>query len=157
MYLYWLSIFIVMHFIHEPLAAMIGATPSHVSTLINWLIDWLIDWLREFHFILLISLRLGSPGLISVLVSSGLPCNLTIPICVLVLYYILGKLNWTELNWTGRLAKIWNLGNAKLQMRNCKRVTANCKLRFVVCLMLKVSNPCIVSLWYVVKPPLRDP
>ena len=39
---YWLSIFIVMRFIHEPLAWMIGATPSHILTLINWLIDWLI-------------------------------------------------------------------------------------------------------------------
>ena len=33
-----------MRFIHEPLARMIGATPSHVLTLTNWLIDWLIDW-----------------------------------------------------------------------------------------------------------------
>ena len=32
-----------------------------------------------------------------------------------------------------RPAKIWNLANAKLQTRNCK-------LRFAVCLMLKVSN-----------------
>ena len=36
------------------------------------------------------------------------------------------------MNWTERLAKAWNLGNAKLQTRNCK-------LRFAVCLMLKVS------------------
>ena len=36
-------IFIVIRFIHEPLAWMIGATPSHVLTLINWLIDWLIS------------------------------------------------------------------------------------------------------------------
>ena len=41
-------------------------------------------------------------------------------------------MNWTELNWTERLAKVWNLGNSKLQ-------THNCKLRFAVCLMLKVS------------------
>ena len=34
-------------------------------------------------------------------------------------------MNWTELNWTERLAKIWNLGNVKLQTRNCK-------LRFAV-------------------------
>ena len=47
--------------------------------------------LREYHFILLISFRLGSPGFISLLVSSGLPCNLTIPICILVLYCILAK------------------------------------------------------------------
>ena len=33
-------LFNVMRFIHEPLARMIGATPSHVLTLINWLIDW---------------------------------------------------------------------------------------------------------------------
>ena len=46
---------------------------------------------REFHFILLISLRMGSPGFISPPVSSGLPCNLTIAICILVLYYILAK------------------------------------------------------------------
>ena len=32
----------VMRFIHEPLARMIGASPSHVLTLINWLIDWLL-------------------------------------------------------------------------------------------------------------------
>ena len=156
MYLYWLSIFVVMHFIHEPLAPMIGATPSHVSTLINWLIDWLIDWLREFHFILLISLRLGSPGFISVLVSSGLPCNLTIPICVLILYYILGKLNWTELDALLKF-EISATRNCKRETANAKLQTANCKLRFSVCLMLKISNPCIVSLWYVVKPPLRDP
>ena len=30
------------------------------------------------------------------------------------------------MNWTERLAKIWNLGNAKLQKRNCG-------LRFAVC------------------------
>ena len=47
--------------------------------------------LREFHFLLLISLRMGSPGFTSPLVSSGLPCNLTIAICILVLYYILAK------------------------------------------------------------------
>ena len=34
-------------------------------------------------------------------------------------------MKWTELNWTERLAKIWNLGNVKLQTRNCK-------LRFAV-------------------------
>ena len=44
LYLYWLSIFNVMSVIHEPLARMIEATPSHVLTLINRLIDW-IDWL----------------------------------------------------------------------------------------------------------------
>ena len=37
------------------------------------------------------------------------------------------------MNWTECLAKVWNLGNAKLQTRNCS-------LRFAVCLMLKVSN-----------------
>ena len=38
------------------------------------------------------------------------------------------------MNWTERLAKIWILGNVKLQMRNCK-------LQFAVKnLMLKVSN-----------------
>ena len=42
-------------------------------------------------------------------------------------------MNWTELNWTERLAKVWNLGNAKLQTRNCG-------LRFAVYLMLKVCN-----------------
>ena len=36
------------------------------------------------------------------------------------------------MNWTERLAKVWNLGNAKLQTRNCG-------LRFAVYLMLKVS------------------
>ena len=46
-------------------------------------------------------------------------------------------MNWTELNWTERLAKIWNLGNAKLQ-------TGNCGLRFAVCLMLKVS---VIRFW----------
>ena len=37
-------------------------------------------------------------------------------------------MNWTELivNWTERLAKIWNLGNGKLQTRNCN-------LQFAVC------------------------
>ena len=35
-------------------------------------------------------------------------------------------MNWTELNWTERLAKIRNLGNVKLQTRNGK-------LRFAVC------------------------
>ena len=38
--LYWRSILIVMRFKNEPLARMVGATPSHVLTLINWLIDW---------------------------------------------------------------------------------------------------------------------
>ena len=37
-------------------------------------------------------------------------------------------MNRTELNWTERLAKIWNLGNAKLQTRNCKLQTAVCDL-----------------------------
>ena len=37
------------------------------------------------------------------------------------------------MNWIERLAKVWNLGNAKLQTRNCG-------LRFAVYLMLKVSN-----------------
>ena len=48
----------------------------------------------------------------------------------IVLYFGEIKMNWTE-----RLAKVWNLGNAKLQTRNRK-------LRFeiAVCLMLKVSN-----------------
>ena len=36
------------------------------------------------------------------------------------------------MNWTERLAKVWNLGNAKLQTRNCG-------LRFAVYVMLKVS------------------
>ena len=35
LYLYYLSIFIVMRFVHEPMARMIGATPCHVLTLIN--------------------------------------------------------------------------------------------------------------------------
>ena len=35
LYLYYLSIFIVIRFIHEPMARMIGATSSHVLTLIN--------------------------------------------------------------------------------------------------------------------------
>ena len=34
-------------------------------------------------------------------------------------------MNSNELNWTERLAKIWNLGNVKLQTRNRK-------LRFAV-------------------------
>ena len=48
----------------------------------------------------------------------------------IVLYFGQIKMNWTE-----RLAKVWNLGSAKLQTRNRK-------LRFeiAVCLMLKVSN-----------------
>ena len=47
---------------------------------------------HSVNFILLISLLLGSPGFISLLVSSGLPCQLTI-ICkhIPVLYYILAK------------------------------------------------------------------
>ena len=47
-YFYWngllsLTIFIVIHlrFIHERPVRMIGATPSHVLTEINWLIDLL--------------------------------------------------------------------------------------------------------------------
>ena len=40
---------------------------------------------------------------------------------------------WIKMNWTERLAKVWNLGNAKLQTRNCG-------LRFAVYLMLKISN-----------------
>ena len=47
-YFYWngllsLTIFIVIHlrFIHERPARMIGATPSHVLTEINWLTDLL--------------------------------------------------------------------------------------------------------------------
>ena len=67
------------------------------------------------------------------MVSSGLPCNVTIPICILVLYYILAKIkmNWTELN---ALLKFEISAT-----RNCKRVTAVCGLRFAVYLMLKVS------------------
>ena len=42
----------------------------------------------KFHFILLISLWPG-PGFIGLLVSSRIPCQLTIPICILALYYIL--------------------------------------------------------------------
>ena len=38
LYLYYLRNFIVMRFIHEPMARMIGATPSHVLPLINWFI-----------------------------------------------------------------------------------------------------------------------
>ena len=37
-------------------------------------------------------------------------------------------MNWTELNWTERLAKVWNLGNAKLQTRNCGLPSAVCGL-----------------------------
>ena len=47
-YFYWngllsLTIFIVIHlrFVHERPARMIGATPSHVLTEINWLTDLL--------------------------------------------------------------------------------------------------------------------
>ena len=40
---------------------------------------------------LFLNLRPGSPGFISLLVSPGLPCQLTTPICILVLYYILAK------------------------------------------------------------------
>ena len=42
--------------------------------------------LSEFHFILLISLRMGSPGFISLLVSSGLPYNCYMYSCI-VLYF----------------------------------------------------------------------
>ena len=35
-------------------------------------------------------------------------------------YCIIFWLNKNELNWTERLAKIWNLGNVKLQTPNCK-------------------------------------
>ena len=31
-------------------------------------------------------------------------------------------MKWDELNWTERLAKIWNLGNVKLQTRNGKLI-----------------------------------
>ena len=50
--------------------------------------------LWEFHFILLISLWPG-PGFIGLLVSSGIPCKVTIPIFILALYYILA--NFTAL------------------------------------------------------------
>ena len=43
------------------------------------------------NFILLISLWLGSTGFISLLVSCGLLCQLTIHICIPVLYYFLAK------------------------------------------------------------------
>ena len=46
--------------------------------------------LWEFHFILLISLSPG-PGFIGLLVSSGIPCKVTIPIFILALYYILAN------------------------------------------------------------------
>ena len=73
--------------------------------------------LREFHFVLLISLWPGSLGFISLLVSSGIPCQLTIPICILVLCYILAKWKWTELNALLKfeIPASWNF----------KRVTAN--------------------------------
>ena len=51
-------IFNVMRVIHEPLARMIEATPSHVSTLINRLIDW-IDWLIHAKKITISSGHLG--------------------------------------------------------------------------------------------------
>ena len=35
------------------------------------------------------------------------------------------------MNWTERLAKVWNLGNAKLQTRNCGLCFAVCGLRDV--------------------------
>ena len=49
--------------------------------------------LGEFHFVLLISLWLGSPGFTGLLVSSGLPANLQFLYVFydLVLYYILAK------------------------------------------------------------------
>ena len=66
--------------------------------------------------------------------------NNTLQFLYVFLYCIIFCLNKNELNWTERLAKIWNLGNAKLQTRNCKLRFAVCGLRFAVCLRLKVSN-----------------
>ena len=54
----------------------------------------LVPFFNSANFILFYphnSLWLGSPCFISLLVSSGYPCNLSIPKCVLVLYYILAK------------------------------------------------------------------
>ena len=49
------------------------------------------------NFLLLISLWLGSPDFVSLLVSSGLPCQLTVRICIPLLYNILAKEKWTKL------------------------------------------------------------
>ena len=49
-------------------------------------------------------------------------------------------MKWTELNWTERLAKIWNLGKVKLQTRNWK-------LRFAV----SHEKPNAKGLYYQVK------
>ena len=50
-----------------------------------------MNGMHRTQFILLISLLLGSQGFISRLVSSGLLCQLTIHICIPVMYYILAK------------------------------------------------------------------
>ena len=74
-----------------------------------------------------------------------LPIRTSQPVNNLYIFW----LNKNEMNWTERLAKIWNLGNAKLQKRNCKLRFAVCGLRFAVCglrfavcLMLKISITC---------------
>ena len=72
MYLYWLSIFIVMRFIHELLARMIGATPSHVLTLKDRLIDWLWQTDRPLRGWATRRWRLGALSIIPSNKNSGL-------------------------------------------------------------------------------------
>ena len=72
MYLYWLSIFIVMRFIHELLARMIGATPSHVLTLKDRLIDWLWQTDRPLRAWATRRWRLGALSIIPFNKNSGL-------------------------------------------------------------------------------------
>ena len=72
MYLYWLSIFIVMRFIHELLARMIGATPSHVLTLKDRLIDWLWQTDRPLRGWATRRWRLGALSIIPFNKNSGL-------------------------------------------------------------------------------------
>ena len=49
-------------------------------------------------------------------------------------------MNWTELNWTERLAKVWNLGNAKLQKRNCRQQTRRWEPKTI---LGHISNVCL--------------
>ena len=90
--------------------------------------------LREFRFVFfclfeIISLRMGSPGFISLA---------PLQFLYVFLYCIIFCLNKNELNWTELNAL---LKTEICATRNCKRVTANCGgLRFAACLKLKVSN-----------------
>ena len=84
-------LFNVMRFIHEPLARMIGATPSHVLTLINWLIDSGMDftyiYVTNKDVALLMSFWSGKRN--SQFLSSSIHLNFLAKYCLFIYLFIL--------------------------------------------------------------------